>query len=79
MLAPADLAMKLIAELELPEAIVKFPTAIEEFALPVVVSNVILAAVPLVLGVKLMVPIWLMSLFEVKLMLEPLRAVMAPL
>ena len=78
-LDPADLPMKLIAEPELPAAIVKLPITIEESLLPVVVSKVILAAVPLVLAVKLMAPIWLISLFEVKLMLEPLRAVMMPL
>ena len=38
MLAPADLAMKLIAELEVLAEIVKLPAAIEESLVPVVVS-----------------------------------------
>ena len=55
-LAPEDLAIKLIAALEVLVAIVKLPVVIVEFKLPVVVSKVMLASVPLVLAAKVTAP-----------------------
>ena len=77
-LDPEDLAIKLIAKLEVLVAIVKLPVVIVEFKLPVVVSKVMLASAPLVLAAKVRAPIWLISLLDVKLILEPLRAVIVP-
>ena len=76
---PADFSMKLIAELEVLAAIVREPLTIVEVLSPVVVSKVILAAVPLVLAAKISAPLWLMSLFEVKVIFEPLAPLILPI
>ena len=71
--------MKLIAEVDVLAAIVNTPLTIEDVLSPVVVSKVILAALPLVLATKMSAPLWLISLLEMKLMFDPLAPLILPI
>ena len=61
-----------------PVGILKDPAVIVEALLPAVTLYVILAAVPLVLATRVIAPSWVILLFEIKLIFEPLAAVIAP-
>ena len=55
-----------------PDVIVRVPPVIVDVLVPRVVSYVTVDALPLVLAARLMAPVWLMMLLEVKLILLPL-------
>ena len=74
---PADFITKLMS-LDEPAVSVKAPETIVDALVPLVVSYVNVAVLPVVLAAKVMAPFWLMILFEVKVMSEPLAPVMAP-
>ena len=57
---------------------VKVPVATFEVLSPLVVLKVMFSATPLVLAAKTIVPFWLMSLLEIKLIFEPLAPVIVP-
>ena len=60
----------MIGEVELP-VMVRFPPTTEEAFVPVVTSYVSAVACPLVLPTMPMAVVWLMLLFERKVMLPP--------
>ena len=57
---------------------VKVPVVTFEVLSPLVVLKVTLSATPLVLAAKAIVPFWLMSLLEMKVMFDPLAPVIVP-
>ena len=63
----------------IPPVTASAPAVMVEFLLPLVVSYKMVDAVPLVLAANVSAPVWLMMLFEVKVILPPLAfCVMAP-
>ena len=75
--APLDLIFRLMS-LVLPAVTLKLPVVMDEALEPDVASNVRVAALPLVLAAALMAPTWLIRLFELSVMLEPLASAIVP-
>ena len=76
--APDASAEKLIFASD-PDPTVRLPLLMVEFLLPVVVLYVTLEDAPLLLAAKAIAPLWVILLFEIKLMLDPLAPLIAPL